>query len=239
MRAGLAFVGIGMLVVAGLLLANTDPSQDLLGLDHERFASLSAFVALLIVFGAGFMAGPRFRLGEAVRALVLWAAFGVVLIGLYTHRQDLSEIAERTLGAVVPGMPVVTRTGEITEITLNRGLDHHFLARGRVNGARALFLVDTGASRVTLSAETARAAKLPLDKMDFSTPVRTANGVANVAPVRIASLDIGPAHFTNVDAFVAPEGALDFDLLGVSALDRLESFEVRGDEMILRLHAGS
>lgn len=234
MRAGLALFGIGILVVAGLVLANTDPAEQVLGLDQQRFASLAALTALLIVIGAGVMSS--IRLGAALKALVMWGAFGLVLIGFYTHRDELGAIAQRTLGAVVPGMPVVTQVGDVTEITLNRGLDRHFVARGTVNGASTLFLVDTGATRVTLTAETARAADLPLDRLNFSTPVRTANGVANVAKATIRSLDIGPASFTDVDAFVAPEGALEFDLLGVSALDRLASYEVRGDEMILRLY---
>ena len=236
MRAGFAFLGIGMLVLAGLVLANTDPSQDLLGMDHDRFARGAALLALLVVVGGSAMAHPGLRAGAALRSLLLWTAMGVGLVALYTHRGDLASIAERTLGGVLPGVPVVTTRGGTTEITLDRGLDRHFVARARVNGAEALFLVDTGASRVTLTADTARDAEIDVTQLVYSTQVRTANGIANVAPVTISSLEIGPARFADVAAFVAPEGLLDFDLLGVSALDRLESYEVRGDEMILRLH---
>ncbi|ESR26730.1 retropepsin-like aspartic protease family protein [Lutibaculum baratangense] len=236
MRAGLALSGVGVLVLAGLILANSDPSQDILGLDQERFAAAAALGALLLVIGGGFLASFIERPGAALRAIVLWSVFGFTLMGLYTHRVELAEIAQRTIGGVVPGLPVVSQTGDLTEITLNRGLDRHFMARASVNGANTVFMVDTGASRVTLTANTARAADLPIDRLNFSTPVRTANGMALVAPATIASLEIGPAVFRDVAAFVAPEGTLDFDLLGVSALDRLDSYEVRGDQMVLRVH---
>ena len=64
-------------------------------------------------------------------------------------------------------------------------------------------------------------------------PVSTANGRALVAPVKIGSITIGDTFLRNVRGFVAREGTLDSSLLGMTALDKLHSWRIEGDKLIM------
>ena len=61
----------------------------------------------------------------------------------------------------------------------------------------------------------------------------TANGIAKVAPVVLSRVRVGAITLRDVRAAVAEKGALDVNLLGMSFLGRLASFNLRGDELIL------
>ena len=65
-------------------------------------------------------------------------------------------------------------------------------------------------------------------------PVQTANGTTYAAHVRLRNLTLGPINLTDVDALVAKPGALKENLLGMSFLSRLRSYEFSGDYLTLR-----
>jgi aspartyl protease family protein len=95
-------------------------------------------------------------------------------------------------------------------------------------------VLDTGASAVVLTHEAARAAGLPLEVLKYSVNVDTANGLARAAPVTLDRVSIGGLTERSVPALVASPGALRTSLLGMTFLNRLESWEVRGDRLLLR-----
>ncbi len=107
----------------------------------------------------------------------------------------------------------------------------HFRTDGHINGARVQFLVDTGATFVSIGRSDARRAGI-----DYSAGRRavaqTANGRTGIWLVKIAQLRLGSATLHNVDAAVH-DSDLPMALLGMSALSR---FELRneGDRMTLR-----
>ncbi|MEP3303398.1 MAG: TIGR02281 family clan AA aspartic protease, partial [Roseibium sp.] len=70
-------------------------------------------------------------------------------------------------------------------------------------------------------------------ELNFSVPVQTANGGALVAPVRIRTLSVGNLMLKDVRAFVARKGALDTSLFGMTALNRLSSWRIEGDRLVL------
>lgn len=95
------------------------------------------------------------------------------------------------------------------------------------------FLFDTGASALTLRNEDARAAGIDTDQLAYTIPVSTANGRSQVAAMRVNDLTIGSLRLDNIRAFVARPGALETSLLGMSVMDRLSSWRVEGDRLIL------
>ena len=115
-----------------------------------------------------------------------------------------------------------------------RGSGGSFALAMQVNGARILMVLDTGASSVVLTQEAARAAGLPLEILNYSVNVETANGRARAAPVMLDRVSIGTITEHSVPALVAQGGALRSNLLGMSFLNRLQSWEVRGDKLLLR-----
>jgi aspartyl protease family protein len=97
-------------------------------------------------------------------------------------------------------------------------------------------VLDTGASAVVLTQEAAKAAGLPLDMLAYNVSVDTANGRARAAAVTLDRLAVGDIVERAVPALIAQPGQLRTNLLGMSFLNRLESWEVRGDKLILRGH---
>jgi aspartyl protease family protein len=117
------------------------------------------------------------------------------------------------------------------EIAAERG---HYLATAEINGRRIDVLVDTGASLVHLKHEDACEVGLYVEKRDFTQPVRTANGVAWVAPVVLDSVSIGDVRVLSVPAAVSEPGKLSASLLGMSFLGRLGRVDMRGGVLLLQ-----
>jgi aspartyl protease family protein len=95
-------------------------------------------------------------------------------------------------------------------------------------------LVDTGASSVVLTVEAARTAGLPVDLLKYDVPIETASGRAQAAAVVLDRVAVGNIVERSVPALVSAPGVLKTSLLGMSFLNRLESFEVRGGQLVMR-----
>jgi clan AA aspartic protease (TIGR02281 family) len=120
------------------------------------------------------------------------------------------------------------------ETSINRSWDGHFRAIAQINGSDVGLMVDTGASIVLLRHDDALRIGIPLDQLNYSTPLTTANGKSYVAPFVIKNLTIGDLTLQNVRAAVAQEGALHSSLLGMSFLENLNETVIQKDQMILR-----
>jgi aspartyl protease family protein len=94
--------------------------------------------------------------------------------------------------------------------------------------------LDTGASAVVLTQDAAKAAGLPLEVLSYTVPVDTANGRTRAASVTLDRVAVGDIVERGVPALVAQPGQLRTSLLGMSFLNRLESWEVRGDRLVMR-----
>ena len=225
MRPVSAYIGIGVIVIGIVLLVLFHDSRVLGGIPNEAFAGVIASVALLIWIGGGMI--RRGGLPEAVRNAFLWIIVFVVLMGGYAYREDISRI----FAGLDPARPMAGETGE--DVTIRRDVRGHFMVRGLVNNEPVTFLIDTGATRVTLPVGEAERIGIDPGALRYSATVSTANGTVQVAPVRLSRVDIGGIVLSDVRAFVAPEGALDGSLLGMSFLSRLPGYTVRGEEMTL------
>jgi aspartyl protease family protein len=72
--------------------------------------------------------------------------------------------------------------------------------------------------------------------LTYTVSVETANGRTRAAPVTLDRLAVGDIVERAVPALIAQPGQLRVNLLGMSFLNRLESWEVRGDKLMLRGH---
>lgn len=110
--------------------------------------------------------------------------------------------------------------------------DGHFWVQGRTAQGELELLVDTGATRVSLTRADAERLGLRLEPADFTEVVRTPSGEVRAAPVRLDWLAVGPARVENVHALVFEDG-LGASLLGMSYLARLDRFEARSGSLRL------
>ncbi len=163
-------------------------------------------------------------------------ALGLGLVTLYAYKDEITPIAARVVGELLPGtaMTVETSAAGLTEVKIRRRLDGHFTAKMNVNGKEVSMIVDTGASSIVLTPEDAKKAGIDPEKLTYRVPVLTANGRTVAARVRLDEVSIGPLDRTKVDALVARPGALTQSLLGMSFLSRLRSYEFSGDFLTLR-----
>jgi clan AA aspartic protease (TIGR02281 family) len=122
--------------------------------------------------------------------------------------------------------------GRSVQITRSEGGE--FRLRARINGVVAPMVIDTGATSVVLTYETAKAAGLPLEVLDYDVPLETVGGTTRAARLTLDRLAIGRLVERSVPALVVPRGQMKTNLLGMSFLDRLESWEVRADHLMLR-----
>jgi aspartyl protease family protein len=119
-------------------------------------------------------------------------------------------------------------------VQISRGQGGEFALRATINGVHAPMVIDTGATSVVLTFETAKAAGLPLELLDYNVDVETAGGHTKAARLTLNRLAIGKLVERSVPALVVPRGQMKTNLLGMSFLDRLESWEVRADSLMLR-----
>ena len=118
-------------------------------------------------------------------------------------------------------------------VDIPRGNGGEFGLQARINGVAAPMVIDTGATSVVLTYETAKAAGLPLELLAYNVDVETAGGHTKAARLTLDRLAIGKLVERSVPALVVPRGQMKTNLLGMSFLDRLESWEVRPDRLML------
>ena len=221
------FVG-AVLIAAAVLLGvelaapSAIPNQD----DQMQFVY---GITLLVLLGSSVVLGMRTRLVEALRSLLIWAAIGLALVTLYTYQDGFKALPSQIVGALVPSEPQT----EADTVRIRASTGGHFVTRGDINGARIRMLIDTGATSVVLTRHDARRAGFDVKALQYTDFARTANGVTQVAPVRLREVKIGSITVRNVRAVVAGDG-LDQSLLGMSFLSRLSSYEFTTRELILR-----
>ena len=118
-------------------------------------------------------------------------------------------------------------------VQISRGQTGEFALQAKINGVNAPMVVDTGATSVVLTYETAKAAGLPLELLEYDVDVETAGGHTKAARLTLDRLAIGKLVERSVPALVVPHGQMKTNLLGMSFLDRLESWEVHSDKLML------
>jgi aspartyl protease family protein len=163
-----------------------------------------------------------------VLAVLLATAGAVVAYG------DPVQIAraKSTVSSTVSGL--LQPRAATRAVQIARGQGGEFALQAKINGVNAPMVIDTGATSVVLSYETAKAIGLPLELLEYDVDLETAGGHTKAARLTLDRLAIGKLVERSVPALVVPHGQMKTNLLGMSFLDRLESWEVRADSLRLR-----
>jgi aspartyl protease family protein len=118
-------------------------------------------------------------------------------------------------------------------VQIPRAQSGEFALQAKINGVVVPMVVDTGATSVVLNYDTAKAIGLPLELLEYDVDLQTAGGHTRAARLTLDRLAIGKLVERSVPALVVPHGPMKTNLLGMSFLDRLESWEVRADHLML------
>lgn len=170
----------------------------------------------------GLVRNREFGLRKLLTGATSWTViFAVVIIaaGLW------EDIRRHNL----PRQSVIASEGRIV---VPRSRDGHYYLTLRINDTPVRFVVDTGASDIVLSHSDAERVGLDLADLAYVGRARTANGEVRTAPVRLDTIEAGSIADRNVPAWVN-SGDMDDSLLGMSYLQRWDSIEIRGGELVM------
>jgi aspartyl protease family protein len=116
------------------------------------------------------------------------------------------------------------------KIVLPAATGGHFMAQGTINGSATNFMVDTGATAVSMSVDYAERMRVDY-RSGESVRMNTANGVTQGWRVKLNSVRIGDVEILDVDAVVSQQ-SMPFVLLGNSYLSRFQ-MQRDNDTMVL------
>lgn len=106
------------------------------------------------------------------------------------------------------------------KVILNADGQGHFYTTGTINGTSVRFIVDTGATMISLGATDARRIGLDFNRGQKGM-TQTANGQSVVSKVKLDTVRIGDVTLHNVDALIH-QSEMPMALLGMSFLNRME-----------------
>lgn len=213
------------LLTAGLVQAFPEATRT-----PQDWAGVAYALALLAFLSTRLLNRGGPPLGRSVRHAAIWVAILGGLALVVAFRDEIASVPQRLRLAFSDGAPVATGHHELT---IPQDPDAGgFVVVGAVNGQRVSFIVDTGATDTVLAPDDARRIGLDFAALKFDGQAETANGVGRGAPF-VGKLQIGPIVRDNFRMAVN-QAPMSRSLLGLSFLNGLESYEVRGRTLILR-----
>lgn len=120
--------------------------------------------------------------------------------------------------------------GFASQIVLTAGSGGHFMTQGSINGKSVEFMVDTGATTISLSADDAKRMGIKYENGQ-KVMSQTANGTRVVHVIRLNSVRIKDVEVYDVEAVVG-DAPMPFALLGNSFLMR---FQMKRENDIMTL----
>jgi aspartyl protease family protein len=219
---------IGILIAILMIVAQRGEGR-IGSLSVDDFGSLAYKLAILVFLGAAVLTMFRERFTQTITAALLWVVVGLVLLIGYSYRFELGNVADRVMAELIPGH--VISHGRTVEVARTNSGDFDISAR--VNGVHVAMVLDTGASSVVLTQQDAKAIGLPLEVLNYTVSIDTANGRTRAAQVTLDRLAVGGLEERSVEALIVQPGQLRTSLLGMSFLNRLQSWQVSGDRLIM------
>ena len=118
----------------------------------------------------------------------------------------------------------------LREVVLLRNPSGHYVSSGKINGVDVTYLLDTGATGISIPEHIADHIGL---KRGVRFTVSTANGDADAYSTKLDSVELGNIALYDLHGSINPNVEYDEILLGMRFLKHLE-FTQRGRTLILR-----
>lgn len=154
--------------------------------------------------------------------IAAWVILLVLLTVFFNDRVDKQNNPNRQLTTVT--------TDGIPEVRLQRNRHGHYVASGSINGQAVEFMLDTGATDVSIPASIAD--KLGL-KRGREVTYQTANGAINAWQTTVDTIQLGQLQLGPIRASINPHDSSGAVLLGMSFLRHLD-FSQQGNTLTLK-----
>ncbi|AFJ03583.1 clan AA aspartic protease, TIGR02281 family [Methylophaga frappieri] len=142
-------------------------------------------------------------------AIVFWLLLMASLTLFFNGFIDRQDNPNRHLNNATPQSQVV----------LERNRAGHYVAPGKINGHDVTFLLDTGATHISIPAGVARAAGLVAGR---AVRVNTANGIITVHQTRLQTVQLGGIVLSEISANINAHMSDEIVLLGMSFMRHLD-----------------
>ncbi len=165
---------------------------------------------------------------QLIKAAGAWVIIiGVLLIG-FSYKSELVRIYNRVYANLIPGNYVKDNKKTVIVYANQYG---HYYVNSITQGANIKYLIDTGATTVSLTRADAEKIGIDINKLNYTQKVSTANGILLSAPVKLDYIQINDIIVEDIRASVSQDNGLEKSLLGMSFLNKLNSFEVSDDSL--------
>jgi aspartyl protease family protein len=200
----LAGKGVHFTLAAFCLLLSSALAAQEVGL-----AGIIGSKALLKINGGAPRAVP---VGTTVDGVKVVSVQGEQVVVEINGRKRPLKVGQNAVG--------VAASSDSDRLVLQADGQGHFFTTGTINGVSVRFLVDTGASMISLGASDARRMGLDFNRGQKGIS-QTANGQVVVSKIQLDNVRIGGMTLHQVDA-VIHQTDLPIALLGMSVLNRME-----------------
>lgn len=184
-------------------------------------AGIMGSKALLVINGGSPRSVP---VGATIDGIKVISVRGDQAVIEIDGRKRPLRVGQHAIGTVADG-------GGTDRLVLHADAQGHFFTTGTINGVSVRFLVDTGASMISLGASDARRMGLDFNRGQKGIS-QTANGQVVVSKLQLDNVRIGGMTLHQVDA-VIHQSDLPIALLGMSVLNRME-MQREGSTMTLK-----
>lgn len=178
-------------------------------------------LVLLVWFSGGVWAAFRSNSGQFMRIALGWIMVFTGIFFAHNIYQDIKNdrIAQQT-------------EGQAPDFIIQK-IDGHFYTDAYVNGVRVPFMVDSGASMVGLTKETAEKIGIDVDKINDHVMMSTANGMKLEKVTHINEIRLGDNIIVkNIRVGISEEG-LEQNLLGQNFMEEISKKVEVGKELRL------
>lgn len=195
---------------------------------EEEKSHVVYYAIFLVAISASLFARRDISWKTHSQYALAWLGIILVLMVGYSFRDEVKN--SRFIGELLPSN---ARMNDRGEIVLYAREDGHFYVEALVNHTPLLFMVDTGATGISLSRKDAQRAGIEVNRLTYNIPHSTANGISFSASETMGRLEIAGLVFEQLPVSISKEGRLERSLLGMTFLRKLQSYRVEGDVLTL------
>ena len=167
--------------------------------------------------------------GEETRKLgvgmvvAMWVIVLMLLTAYFSHWEEGQFNPNQTLHSAIS-------TDGVREVVLKRNRYGHYVASGAINNMPVVFMLDTGATDISVPQAVAERLDLQPGPAVY---YQTANGKAKAYITQLDNVSLGNISLQSVRAHINPNFHSEEILLGMTFLKHLE-FTQKGDTLTLR-----
>ena len=204
--------------------------------DNINSADLPHFIylsLLLVMLASGIIFKSHLKASQLIKQIVMWLIIVLFILVVYSFRYDFyrlkDSVSERISGELFPSK--VVRVGK-KQIAIAIANDGHFYIDIKINSKPVRFMVDTGASDISMNLSDAKKVGIDVNNLSSFRKYQTANGSIVSGLAVVDKIELAGIKFSNV-AVAVNNSDMGTSLLGMSFLRKFERYEFYQDRLVL------